>query len=126
MRKRNIPILIDSIFWLIMWLLPVLFYLFNYLAYDINIDTISIASFSEFIVNNFGISTGSEIYTTLTTIFTDNNYLGVIDSNISNSLILYVIYIFFIELIHIFVDVILFIPRFAHNFISKFQEVTND
>lgn len=126
MRKRNIPILIDSIFWLIMWLLPVLFYLFNYLAYDISVDTISIASFSEFIVNNFGISTGSEIYTTLTTIFTDNNYLGVIDSTISNSLILYVIYIFFIELIHIFVDVILFIPRFAHNFIAKFQEVTND
>lgn len=126
MRKRNIPILIDSIFWLIMWLLPVLFYLFNYLAYDITASGISIASFSDFIINNFGISINSEIYNSLSTIFTDNNYLGVIDSNISNSLILYTIYIFFVELIHIFTDVILFIPRFAHNFIAKFQEVTND
>lgn len=126
MRKRNIPILIDSVFWLIMWLLPVLFYLFNYLSYDISSSGISIAAFSDFIVSNFGISDSSIIYTTLITIFTDNNYLGVIDSTISNSLILYVIYIFFIELIHIFVDVILFIPRFAHNFIAKFQEVAND
>lgn len=126
MRKRNLPYLIDGIFWLIMWLLPVLFYMFNYLAYDIAVSGISIASFSDFIVNNFGISINSEIYTTLTTIFTDNNYLGVIDSSISNSLILYTIYIFFIELIHIFVDVILFVPRFAHNFIARFQEVGND
>lgn len=126
MRKRNLPYFIDGIFWLIMWLLPVLFYMFNYLAYDIAVSGISIASFSDFIVNNFGISINSEIYTTLTTIFTDNNYLGVIDSTISNSLILYTIYIFFIELIHIFVDVILFVPRFAHNFIAKFQEVGND
>lgn len=126
MRKRNIPFLIDSIFWLIMWLMPVLFYLFNYLAYDITAAGVSVASFSEFIVNNFGISINSEIYTTLLTIFTDNNYLGVIDSTISNSLILYTIYLFFVELIHIFVDVILFVPRFAHNFIAKFQEVGND
>ena len=126
MRKRNIGYFLDSIFWLIMWLLPVLFYLFNYLSYDISASGLTIASFSTFITQNFGISDTSTLYTSLSTIFADTSYLGVIDNTISNSLILYFVYIFFIELIHIFVDVILFVPRFAHNFIAKFQEVTND
>lgn len=126
MRKRNISYLFDTLFWFLMWLLPALFYLFNYLAFDINSAGVSIASFSQFIVDNFGISTSSTLYSSLFTIFADDNYLGVIDTTISNSLILYFVYIFFIELIHIFTDVILFIPRFAHNFIARFQEVTND
>lgn len=126
MRKRNIPVFFDHLFWFLMWLLPALFYLFNYLAYDINTTGITILGFSEFIVNNFGISSTSTLYTALSSVFADTSYLGVIDNTITNSLILYIVYIFFIELVHIFVDVILFIPRFAHNFIAKFQEVSND
>lgn len=126
MRKRNISFWFDTLFWFLMWLMPAIFYLFNYLAYDISATGLTIMSFSDFIVQNFGISATSTLYDSLHTIFSDNNYLGVIDSTVSNSLILYFVYIFFIELIHIFTDVILFVPRFAHNFIAKFQEVTND
>lgn len=115
MRKRNILILIDRLFWAIIWLIPILAYLLSPLGYELASDTGVLPSFSNYMVQ-FGVSTDNVVYTALNSLFGDD---GVIELFASNSAImLYFTYFVCIELMHLFIDFIVFIPRLTHKWLN--------
>lgn len=81
----------------------------------------SVYSFQDVFTNfGFGIDETSIIYQTYTSIF------GVIAGStanipafLNNGVILYISYITFIELIHLIVDMLLYIPRIAQHWLEK-------
>lgn len=109
---------IDHIFWFLILMLPVaswLSYLFSFNGYG---DAASpVISFGSWITNQF---TGSNIsnnivYTTLNGIFGSSGAFPVFGP----SFLYFVTYLVNVELIHVFFDVIVFVPRLAHKWISK-------
>lgn len=115
MTKKKISHIFDKLFWGLVMLLPLIVYVV-YIIKTGNIYSFDLV-FTDF---GFGLDTSNVIYTTLTSIFgvvvggTSN-----IPAFISNGVMLYITYIVLIELIHLVVDILLYIPRIAMKFIDK-------
>lgn len=114
---------LDKVFWFLLLMLPVIswgLYLFSFTGYD-KADA-SLISFSSWLTNQFvGTDFSNNIvYTALNSIFGPSGVFPIFRP----SFLSFFVYLVNIEIIHIFYDVIVFIPRLAHEWISK--AVQND
>ena len=117
--KNRFSYKFDKLFWWIVALLPVLCYILYVGFGDVKTSTGSLYTlpdfFVTFILNGYGFG-DNIVWTTLYRIFGSSGVFPVFTSDSS-------IYIFnwfiWVELFHVFFDIIVFIPRLAHKWISK-------
>lgn len=115
---------LDKIFWFIISFLPViswLVYLYGYVHLNTDPGT-SVIRFSNWLQSNFLLVDfpSNPFYSVLSQIFGPGGKFPLLDTN---TLSLFV-WLLTIEVIHVCFDIIVFIPRLAHKWISK--AVQND
>ena len=118
MRKRNFSFAVDLIIWAIITMLPIIFYLFSFTAYDLSTVS-SLPTFADFLSSNFSVITDSVIYTGLVDLFGSTGILPLIDSN---AVFMYFSWFIITEIVHLAVDFLVFIPRLAHKFMHKLYD----
>jgi hypothetical protein len=110
---------LDKIFWFIISFFPLfswLIYLFSFSGYNE-----SPLTFFAWIEQNFGFLgqiTNSVIYSTFYQIFSITSVNSLFPV-LSTSLMAFFTYLITVEIVHVIYDVIVFIPRLAHKWISK-------
>ena len=110
---------LDKIFWFIISFFPLfswLIYLFSFSSY-----TAAPITFYAWLEQNFGLigkSPNSIIYSTLYQIFSVTSVSSLFPA-LSTSLMSFFTYLITVEIVHIIYDVMVFIPRLAHKWISK-------
>lgn len=109
---------LDKLFWFLVFILPIIswcLYLFSFNGYGES--QASLYSFWLWMSNQFVGSNGNSnvVYVTLDSIFGQSGVLPFF----GQSVLLFVTYLVNVEIIHVFFDVIVFIPRLAHKWISK-------
>lgn len=110
---------LDKIFWLIISLLPVLswlFYLYGYVRLNTDSSTVVFYFFnwlqSNFLIVDFG---SNPFYSVLLQIFGPGGIFPLLDANVLSLFVWFLT----VEVIHVCFDVVAFIPRLAHKWISK-------
>lgn len=120
MRKKNVNHILDVVFWDVVYLLPLLAYLFYLLPF--NDGSVSITSFSDFI-NTIGFGTSqvgtNPIYTALSSLFASVEFLNCFNTN---GILLFASYYANVTLIHFVIDVLIFIPHICMNWMDKFTD----
>ena len=110
---------LDKIFWFVISLLPLfswLVYLFSFSGY-----TASPLTFYAWLDQNFvfmGQISNSVIYSTFYQIFSITSVSSLFPV-LSTSFLAFFTYLVTVEIVHVIYDVIVFIPRLAHKWISK-------
>ena len=111
MRKKTISCLCDNIFWHLIYLLPLI------LVVGVTFETGTLVSLSTaFQTLGLDIISTNPIFTTLQSIFGST---GIVPLFNNVALLEYISYFVSAYLIHMCVDFLLFIPRFAMNFLNK-------
>lgn len=108
----------DLVLWTFIALLPVLWYgLFIFHS----AGTESTVTFMSFIQDKFGffVSFDNVISQSIKGIFGESGTFPIFN----DTLISYFTYFIVVEILHIVVDVLCFIPRFAHKLMTKFTEI---
>ena len=109
MRKRNVSSFFDILFWFLVYSLPVI----AILLCVYNGSVISMSS----LLSSLGIDcTSNIIYTTLVDLFGVD---GVFPMFANNSIFEFASYFVLVNILHLIVDVLLFIPRICHDFMNK-------
>lgn len=123
MRKKTINHLADTIFWYLLYFLPVIAYIV-YLATCGKFDnsTIQNLSFNTFL-DSTGLATlitDNLIYTTLIDLFAVGGVLGFVEATSP----IFIILTWFVNvfIMHLAVDFLLFIPRLCHKYMKKFTQ----
>lgn len=114
MRTKTIETVIDRGFWALLLILPMLAYLVMN-----NHNTATFIS----VMQQFPMLTNNLIYSTLVDIFGSNGIIPFVDSSSTNVILLYLSYFVSIELIHIIVDVLLFIPKCCVALLDKASNI---
>lgn len=110
---------LDKIFWFVLSLFPLfswLIYLFSFSDYA-NFPL----TFYDWLEQTFGFMgqiQNSAIYSTLYQIFSITSVTSLFPA-LSTSLLAFFTYLITVEIVHVIYDVIIFIPRLAHKWISK-------
>ena len=110
---------LDKIFWFVLSFFPLfswLIYLFSFSGY-----TNSPLTFYAWLEQNFafmGQISQSPIYSTFYQIFSITSVSSLFPT-LSTSLLAFFAYLVTVEIVHVIYDVIVFIPRLAHKWISK-------
>lgn len=117
--KNRFSYKLDKLFWWIVSLLPVLSYILYVGFGSVRTSTGSLYTlpdfFASFILNGVGFS-DNIVWITLYKLFGMSGVFPIFTSDAS----LFIFYWFiWVELFHVFFDVIVFIPRLAHKWISK-------
>ena len=116
MRKRTINHLADTVFWYLIYFLPVIFYLIAEPS-----SGGSIVNFISFFADSgFGIVTDNLIISTLRDIFSTGGTFPLFNTDLP-----YIVFTWFVGtyIIHLCVDFLLFIPRIAHKWMKDLTEV---
>lgn len=109
---------LDKVFWFLILMLPVIswaLYLFSFNGYT---DAgSSLISFSSWISNQFTGTdlSGNAVYVALNRIFGPSGAFPIFRP----SFLVFFVYLVDVEIVHVFFDVIVFIPRLAHKWVSK-------
>lgn len=116
MRKRNIDVLFDNIFWYLIYSMPILMYVIGYFC------GLSTSIFSFFDSTLLG-SSNSIVFQTISSIFGSDGILPLFENNS-----IFNIFSFYINvmIVHLAVDFLLFIPRLCHHWMSKFTSGRED
>lgn len=102
MRTKTVEMVIDRGFWALLLLLPMIaFVIMN------NHNTATFIN----VMSQFSITDTNFIYQGLSQIFGSGGTLEFFDTTTTNVVVLYMSYFVGLELIHIFVDIILYIPK---------------
>lgn len=117
MRKRTISNLADQIFWLLVALMPLVLYGIQFLAYELTVVSSDLPTFLEY-MQNFGLSTTSVCYTALQELFGSTGVLPLFASG-DNAVVLFLSYFVTVQIVHLAVDFLLFIPRLSHKWLEK-------
>lgn len=117
MRKKTLSRIVDSVFWLIIALLPVIFFVVQPLAYELTTTAEVLPSFSD-VMATFGMDNSNIIYTSLMDIFGTDGILPFFGTS-SSAVVLYLSYFVIVQLLHVFIDFVLFIPRLSHKWLGK-------
>lgn len=110
---------LDKIFWFIIAFFPLfswLLYLFSFSSY--NADPITFLLWLDQYFAFMGNIQKSVIYSTLSQIFSITSVDSLFPV-LSTSLLAFFTYLATVEIVHVVYDVIVFIPRLAHKWISK-------
>ena len=118
MRKRTIKNIADQLFWLIVALMPLVVFLVQHLAYELTSSADVLPSFLEF-MQDFGISTDSIVYSVLTDLFGFEGIMPFFTQD-NNTVLLFMSYFVTVQIVHLAVDFILFIPRLCHKWMEAF------
>lgn len=112
MRKKTLKTLFDSLFWYFVYLLPLILLTVSIFR------TGTITSLSS-VMGSIGVNIleNNFIYTSLLDIFGTG---GIFPLFIQTDLLMFLTYFISAFLLHLFVDIILFIPRFAMNLSDNF------
>ncbi len=109
MRKRTIKYLCDNIFWYTIYLLPVIFALIYWFKTgSSNLSTIMSTG-------GFSILSTNVIYTSLSSLFGVD---GIFPLFQSPDILMFLTYFVSVMIIHLAVDVLLFIVRLAHDWLD--------
>lgn len=114
MRKRTFSYVLDKCFWTLLILLPVFILLLSW--FRLGTTEVTLTS----VLTGMGVSQNNIIYTTLVDMFGSTG--AVFELFTATDLWLFFTYFVGIELVHLFVDFLLFIPRLAHKFMNKFTQ----
>lgn len=116
MRKKTINRVADTIFWYLLYFMPVLAYLILIAVQPGSITTLD----GVFDILGLNVFTTGTIYTSLDGIFGVN---GILPLFTQTGLLQFFTYFISVYIAHLFVDFLLFIPRIAHKWMSKaYQE----
>lgn len=109
MRKKSISYFFDILFWSSVYALPLIVLIIS--AY--NKDIVSFSS----VLSSIGVDcTNNIVYTTLVDVFGTG---GVFPMFANNSIFEFATYFILANILHLIVDVLVFIPRLVHDFLSK-------
>lgn len=117
LRKKTISNLADHIFWLIVGLMPLILYALQFLAYKLTAVSSDLPTFLDY-MHNFGLSTTSVCYTALQELFGSTGVLPLFVSG-DNAVVLFLSYFVTVQIVHLAVDFLLFIPRLSHKWLEK-------
>lgn len=120
MRKRTIINIADQLFWFIIACLPLLVYLVQHLAYELTSASDTLPTFLAF-MQGFGISEQSIVYTVLAQIFGFDGILPFFTED-NNTVLLFLSYFVTVEIVHLAVDFLLFIPRLCHKWMEALTQ----
>ena len=118
MRKKTFVMILDRVIWAFIALLPVLAFLLVPLGYSINGSgtSLTLPLFAD-VLGQFVINDSNFVYTCLDDMFGANGVIAFFELN--SPILLYFSYFIIVEIMHLFVDFILFIPKLAHKWLDK-------
>lgn len=119
MRKRNIACLADTIFWYLIYLLPIIAYLLC-LSNEGFFGFTDTVNFSEFLLTFTDLNLSNPVADFIYKIFGAEQGLIPI-FNDSDVLVIFTWFIY-VYLLHLMVDFILFIPRLCHKWMKAFTQ----
>lgn len=116
MRKSRISHLADTIFWYIIYMFPIIAY-FLLLIAEPGTGTNAIINLETFF-NNIGVGLANDniVVQTINNIFGEAGILPLFKTNMPIIMLSWFVSTY---IVHLAIDVLLFIPRFAHKFIEK-------
>lgn len=120
MRKRTIANLVDSAFWLLVSILPLALYLITCLSYKLQSTTDSLTAFLPF-MKNLGLMDSGIIYNSLVDLFGSSGILPLFSAD-NNAILLFLSYFVSVQIVHLAVDFLLFIPRIGHKYMNTFTQ----
>lgn len=120
MKVKNFCIyeLIDRLFWIALALFP----LISYLIYVHQTNLPSIHTFERWCSNflGFEMNVNGTFYSAFIKIF--ENGFGFFDCFTNmKGLAVYITYLFHLEFIHVILDIMLFLPRWCHSFMRRYD-----
>lgn len=118
MRQRTVNHVADTIFWYLIYFLPVIAYLLFILA-EPSTGTTAVDMISFFNNVGFTFNDTNIIFSTLTSIFGSGGVLPLFTTNTVIYILTWFVSVF---LCHLLVDFVLFIPRLCHKFMKKFTQ----
>lgn len=118
MRKRTVNYMADTIFWYALYFLPVLAYLF-YIMGASKIGGTPIINFTEFIGEFADILATNPINVALQDMFGSGGLMPIFGAQ-DAGILLFFTYFINVYLVHLMVDFLLFIPRYAHKWLKEF------
>lgn len=112
MRKKTLNCIFDNILWYALYMLPLI--CFVVMLWHNGSTGLTLSSVFE----NCGLSivTDNIVVNSLIQLF---GVGGLMPFFVNNDLIIYFSYFIIVNIIHLAVDVLLFIPRFGHNLMNK-------
>lgn len=117
MRKRTIKTMADTIFWYVLYFMPVIGYLLFMFIHPSGSGTVNPISFMDYLsASGFTVVQDNILYTSLMDIFGSNGLLPFFNSPVIVSCMTWYVAV---SLIHIFIDFILLLPRILHIFFDK-------
>lgn len=120
MRKRTIANLVDSAFWFLVAILPLALYLITCLSYKLQSSTDTLTAFLPF-MKNLGLMDSGIIYNSLSDLFGSGGILPLFSAE-NNAILVFLSYFVSVEIVHLAVDFLLFIPRLAHKYMNTFTQ----
>lgn len=112
MTKRKFNYIFDVLFYTFFILMPIIAYIIHLHHYD----NVSLIDF----YTQFGIIQSNVIYTSLVDIFGTNGVFPIIADN--SVLFTIFTYMIIVNLIHLMVDFLLFIPNICHKYLNYFYQ----
>ena len=120
MRKRTIANLVDSAFWFLVSVLPLALYLITCLSYKLQSSTDTLTAFLPF-MKNLGLMDSGIIYKSLSDLFGSTGILPLFSAG-DNAILLFLRYFVSVQIVHLAVDFLLFIPRIGHKYMNTFTQ----
>lgn len=123
MRKRNIMFIADTIFWYLIYFLPVIMYGIYLIHGSESGALIDFKTFVETQLSLSVMSPANPIYSVLTALFGSGGIIPMFGFDIGNTYILVIVtYFATMVLIHLAIDFILFIPRLCHKWMDMYTK----
>lgn len=120
MTKKNVLRIADWLLWTLLALLPVIVYLFEFIAVSGMTTAPTVTAFADVISRFVAPDSNNVIYTLLSSVFGSSDIaIGIL----TTPLLQYFTYFVIVELVHFVVDFALFIPRWALKLMDKASEV---
>ena len=120
MRKRTIANIVDSAFWFLVAILPLALYLITCLSYKLQSSTDTLTAFLPF-MKNLGLMDSGLIYKSLSDLFGTGGILPLFSAE-NNAILVFLSYFVSVEIVHLAVDFLLFIPRIGHKYMNTFTQ----
>lgn len=121
MRKRTVKCLADTIFWYVLYFLPVISYLLFVFCHPGSIATVAPVNFVDFIDSvGFSVLTeGNIVYTSLLEVFGTGGIMPFMDMPAVYQILCWYVTVF---IMHLFIDFLLFLPRLAHKWLDSISK----
>lgn len=118
MRKKTFIMILDRLVWALIALLPILAFLLVPFGYSIqgNEVNLSLPLFAD-VISQFGMNEDNFLYQTFVDLFGADGVIHFFD--VDSPILLYFSYFVIVEIFHLFIDFILFIPKLCHKWMDK-------